>query len=99
VDHFGNCITNITSQDLEAFSGNSPCRVRIAGRTIDGISRTYGQKEHGEALALVGSSHHLEIAFNRAHASRLLGIQAGDAVLVTRGTSIVSVLALLGKGL
>lgn len=85
VDHFGNCITNITSQDLEAALGNAPCRVRIAGRSIDGISTTYGQNAHGEVLALVGSSRRLEIAVNRGHASRLLGIQGGDAVLVTRG--------------
>lgn len=84
VDHFGNCITNITSQELEAFLGNAPCRVRIAGRSIEGISITYGQKADGEILALVGSSRHVEIAVNRAHASRLLGIQAGDAVRITR---------------
>jgi S-adenosylmethionine hydrolase len=83
VDHFGNCITNITSEDLESFAGRELCYVKVAGRTIGGISQTYGQKEHGEPLALVGSSNHLEIAVNRAHASRLMGIQPGETVLIT----------------
>ena len=54
--------------------------VVVAGRDICGLHRTYAQVEPGQALALVGSEGHLEIAVREGSAAQRLGLQPGDPV-------------------
>jgi S-adenosylmethionine hydrolase len=56
--------------------------VAVAGREIAGLRRAYAEVEPGEALALVGSAGHLEIAVCEGSASQTLGLQPGDAVVL-----------------
>jgi len=78
IDHFGNLITDITSQDLPS-RGYS---IQVAGHQIDSLSHSYEQSR--DLLALIGSSGRLEIALKGGNAARLLGIKSGDELQVTR---------------
>jgi len=82
IDHFGNLITDITSQDLPS----SKFRIEVAGHKVGSLSQSYGQTQ--ELLAIIGSSGHLEIVFTGGSAARLLGSKLGDELrLVLRLTS------------
>jgi hypothetical protein len=82
IDHFGNLITDITSQDLPS----SKFRVEVAGHKIGSLSQSYEQAK--ELLAIIGSSGHLEIALTAGSAARLLGSKLGDELrLISQRTS------------
>jgi S-adenosylmethionine hydrolase len=56
--------------------------VVVAGQEIAGVHRTYVDVATGEALALVGSEGHLEIAVREGSAARSLGLRLGDQVVL-----------------
>ncbi|MEW6203072.1 MAG: SAM-dependent chlorinase/fluorinase, partial [bacterium] len=60
IDHFGNLITNITSEHLVGFDKKSVV-VHTSGRTAIGLSDTYCQGKRGDIIIYFGSSGHLEI--------------------------------------
>jgi hypothetical protein len=83
VDHFGNLVTNIPAK---ALAGGSTVQVKIKGRLIPGLSRTFHDPSHqpaGGLLALIGSHSHLEIAVRDGSAARSLGSDVGEGVEVT----------------
>jgi S-adenosylmethionine hydrolase len=80
VDRFGNLITNIRRGDMEKFIGGCRPVVRIGDLRIEGIQRTYAQTAAGEALALFGSSGHLEIAVNRGRAADRTGLDPAESI-------------------
>ena len=79
IDHFGNIRTNITRQDL---GGLSSAVVRIAGATVNGLVRTFGERPAGELIALFGSSADLILAVVNGDAAARLGARVGDEVEV-----------------
>ncbi len=96
IDHFGNIITSIGeftwqgedtlyleprfNPDLIPVTFSVESSVTIADQTLSQIRRTYGEAERGQLLALVGSSHFLEISVNQGSAAERLGVQPGDPV-------------------
>ncbi len=80
VDRFGNLITNISRDRLPA--DLSRIIVEIAGVRIHGISVTYGEKEPGDMLVLLGSDNCLEISVNRGNAAARFGTGVGSRVNV-----------------
>ena len=88
VDRFGNALTNLTADTLErVFAGvaDSRLEVRVAGRTLRGLSRTYEEAPRGTLVALVGSSRRLEIAQVGGDAGARLGLGEGDELRVRAG--------------
>jgi S-adenosylmethionine hydrolase len=79
VDHFGNLITNIASQDVpELFRGNPPAfRIVFGSREIAQLRFAYSQGNPGEVFAIAGSMGYLEIAANQASAAELLSAGKG----------------------
>lgn len=77
IDHFGNCITNITEEILQA---NTPYRVQFAAITIARISENYAAASREEPIALFGSTGRLEIAIRDGNARRDYKISTGTAV-------------------
>ncbi len=73
VDRFGNLVTNIAGVAAGA-------TVRIAGRAIAGVSRTYESVAVGELCAYVGSRGTIEIAVREGSAAELLGASRGTPV-------------------
>ena len=87
VDRFGNALTNLTAESLGAAWGGADdpdFEVSAVGRTIVGLSRSYGDAPVGTVVAIVGSSGRLEIAQVGGAATERLGLGVGDAVTVTR---------------
>jgi hypothetical protein len=79
VDIFGNAITSIRREDLR---GAALKTVLVRPLTVRGLSRTYADVAPGRALALIGSSGHLEIAVNQGSAARHGRLRVGDPVVV-----------------
>jgi S-adenosylmethionine hydrolase len=82
VDHFGNCITNITPQHLEQAGLSQHPAIKIIDQRILGISRTFSDVSSGALIALLGSSNRLELAVRNGSAAQTLGVGIGDIVRV-----------------
>ena len=85
IDHFGNMITNIKSEQLtECLSADSrhAIRIKIGSTVIRGLSDSYAGARSNSPLALVGSRGYLEIAINKGSAAQCLNAAKGDTVRV-----------------
>lgn len=78
VDRFGNAISSIRRDELP----EGTLEVEAAGRAVGPLRRTYGDVAVGEALALVGSAGHVEVAVRNGGAAAALGLRSGDGVVV-----------------
>ncbi|MBN2381845.1 SAM-dependent chlorinase/fluorinase [bacterium] len=78
IDRFGNCITNIFEDDLnkmvEMF-GKEKLVLTVNTTVIKGLSSYYAEKQTKEPLMIIGNAGYLEIAMNKAHASRELQLR------------------------
>jgi S-adenosylmethionine hydrolase len=98
-DQFGNLITSVgllhtDGEDLVLdpwLSGCPTARLKIAetyAELPDGtqlaISDTFEDVERGKPVAYIGSSSLLEIGVNRGNAERMLGLSAGQEILLIR---------------
>ena len=90
VDHFGNLVSNITS---DMVSGLKTLQVSIKGRQVSGLSRTFhnvtqqeassgSSPDPNELVALLGSNGFLEVAYPDGSAAALLGVGVGEPVRV-----------------
>lgn len=88
VDHFGNVLTNITSDAIDrSFGPDTPgdaLEVDLFGRVVRGLAHSYGDAPVGTIVAILGSSGRLEIAQVGGHAAGRLGIGERDPVTVRR---------------
>lgn len=82
VDHFGNCITNITPAHLEQAGLNDQVVVRIIDQRIAGLRHTFADGPLGALIALIGSTDRLELAVRNGSAAQTLGVGIGDIVRV-----------------
>jgi S-adenosylmethionine hydrolase len=82
VDHFGNCITNITPRHLEQAGLDERLTVRIIDQQISGLHRTFADVPVGALIALIGSNNRLELAVRNGNAAQSLGVGIGDTVRV-----------------
>jgi S-adenosylmethionine hydrolase len=91
VDNFGNLISNIHRRDLESFLESFVPVIEVGDLTIKKLSPTYADVEEGEPLALINSSHWLEIAVNLGRASQYVGLPSeeimGTGVKVSKSKS------------
>lgn len=83
VDRFGNLITNIGIEMLanDMRRGKSFC-VRVADRDVGPICNNYSNVDHGELLALIGSSGTIEISVNGGNAAQMLNAKIQTEVVV-----------------
>jgi S-adenosylmethionine hydrolase len=85
IDHFGNLITNIKSEQLtKCLRAGSHARVqiRLGSHLIGGLVETYANMPAQTPAALIGSRGYLEIAINKDNAAQRLNAQKGDDVWV-----------------
>lgn len=80
VDAFGNATTNIGGELLRGIELKS---VRVHGKKLGRLKRTYWDVAPGKPLALVGSSGLLEIAVRDGDAARQLKLKVGDEVCLS----------------
>lgn len=85
VDRFGNLITNIATRHLEQLAGE-PKSFRI-GSSWNGVIRKFGrfyaEVPRGKAIALVGSSNHVELCVNQGNAAKTFRAKVGDTFRVS----------------
>lgn len=77
VDHFGNLITNITSEHI-----NDKSIFHIRERILGGLNRTYACVGEGEPLALTGSFGFVEFSVRNGNFAKAFNAKAGDPVEV-----------------
>lgn len=75
IDHFGNAITNIRLDLLNASAVFS-----ISDRMIKGLKLTYASVPEGEALALIGSFGFLEFSVRNGSFARAFDVKIGTVV-------------------
>jgi S-adenosylmethionine hydrolase len=80
IDRYGNMVTNIAGNELPL----SPV-VHVKDKKLRGVSGSYGAVAEGEALAIVGSTHRLEISVRGGSAAAVFGMKVGDAVRAEPG--------------
>ena len=84
VDVFGNLLTNFTAEDLPpAMIAGGKIELDIGGKRIEKLAQTFAQGAAGEPVAILGSSGFLEIAVNKGHAARALGVNRGAEVTLS----------------
>ena len=79
-DTYGNLISNIPQQLIE---GRSVAEVRIKGRSIARLSRTFNDGPDAGLVALVGSHGYLEVAVPNGSAAATLAAGPGEPIAVT----------------
>ncbi len=86
VDRFGNCITDLRSEDLPDWLRiGSPFGVRVGGRELRArFLVAYADAAPGELLLTLGGTGFLEVSVNRGSAARELGLRPGSEVLIER---------------
>jgi len=84
IDHFGNGVTNLAEDAIRDWSAGAPFRVRVADRTLPGLSSSYESVPRGEPLAILSSFGTLEIACNQAPAHRAIGLREGTPVTLEK---------------
>jgi len=87
IDRFGNCITNIRREDVEAFAPGASCTVRVLldGRSLGGIVQFFGEAGPGGRGAIIGSTGHLELFSHQGNLARQWAIAPGGAVRLEVG--------------
>jgi S-adenosyl-L-methionine hydrolase (adenosine-forming) len=84
IDRFGNCITNLTPDDITEAMIASGVSLMINGRKITSFRRFFAEEteSRGELFAIWGSAGYLEIAAYKASAASLLGAERGQVIKV-----------------
>jgi len=79
VDNFGNLITNIQPENVKKGFRT----IKIKGKKILSISRTFSNTPEGKILAYRGSAGFLEIGVNQGSAAKKLKAKIGEKVEIT----------------
>lgn len=82
VDYFGNCVTNIDQHQLYALGETAQLTIQVLKQSINGLRHTYADQPNGSLIALIGSTHRLEIAVTNGNAAQMLGVGIGDQIKV-----------------
>jgi S-adenosylmethionine hydrolase len=83
VDRFGNLITNVPTMMLRGRVKQGEVSVFVGGKTLEGIAKSYSQKQPGELLAIVGGAGLLEISVSMGSAARLLKAGTGEKITIS----------------
>ena len=85
IDRFGNCVTNITRNELRREQIKAGVTLRIKGKTIKSFRNYFAEESDSreKVFAVWGSAGFLEIAVANASAAKLLRVQRGDAVVIS----------------
>ncbi|MBS7634899.1 SAM-dependent chlorinase/fluorinase [Candidatus Bathyarchaeota archaeon] len=88
-DDFGNLVTNIAQSNLTSagISEGDTLLVKVRDKNLRlKLCEAYGYVSKNELLTIIGSSGFLEISVNQGSASRLLGVEAGEKIIIAKET-------------
>lgn len=82
IDHFGNCVTNIPSEQLPPLSATRSFGLRIKEFEIRKVAKSYSEAiaQKGAPFLICGSAGFVEISVQCSSAARELKISVGDRV-------------------
>lgn len=80
IDNFGNLAANIRREHLP---DGAAVTVKVGGKTIAGLIKTFDEKAAGELAAMIGTEDDLMIAVVRGNAAERLNTKVGDLVEVS----------------
>jgi S-adenosylmethionine hydrolase len=80
IDTFGNVTTDLPAKQIINLS---EVVITLRGKTISGLTESYGWSKKGDLIALVDSEGFIEIAVVNGSAARELGVEVGDLVEIT----------------
>ena len=85
IDRYGNCITNLTRDDLTDEMIASGASLQIGSHEVTSFRRFFSESKgaSGALFGFWGSSEFLEIAAFQTSAARLLGVERGQRVILT----------------
>jgi len=85
IDHFGNCITNLTPEELTREMIAKGARLNVNGKAIKTFRRFFAEQGRGNEtlFAVWGSAGFLEIAATNQSAATMLKARRGQTVLVS----------------
>ena len=86
IDRFGNCVTNLTQDDLTAEIIAAGAILRINGKSVRSFRNYFAEEtaSRHKLFAIWGSAGFLEIAATNESAAKLLKAKRGDAVIVSQ---------------
>ncbi len=76
-DRFGNAFTNITRSFLNSTGLRGRTGVRVKGKSLGPLQKSYFEVPKGKAVAVFSSTDILEIAVNHGSAEKKLGLKEG----------------------
>lgn len=79
IDGFGNAITNLDGQSMDALDKRE-CQVWMGRKRLCGLGSCYQDARAGAPIAVPGSSGFLEIAINGGSAARAFRLKIGDPI-------------------
>jgi hypothetical protein len=85
IDRFGNCVSNITPDDLTATMIASGAKLRLKGKLVKSFRRYFAEAtaSRDQLFGVWGSAGFLEIAATNDSAAKLLNARRGDEVIVS----------------
>ena len=85
IDHFGNCVTNITADDLTAQMIAAGAKLRLKGKLVKSFRQYFAEetRSRDKVFGIWGSAGFLEIVATNDSAAKLLKVKRGDSVIVS----------------
>ncbi len=86
IDHFGNCITNITRRDLDAFMSGErpPIEALLNGQPVGPLVEFFEEAGAGGEAGIIGSTGCLELFALRGNLARRRSVHPGAPVRLER---------------
>jgi S-adenosylmethionine hydrolase len=82
IDSYGNLVTNIPADMIDAAGKEKAVRIYVGNTILKEIVTTFGDVPEGEPAAYIGSSDNLEVAINKGNAQQMLGVEKGAQVSI-----------------
>jgi S-adenosylmethionine hydrolase len=86
IDHFGNCVTNITRNELTPEMIAAGAKLRLRGKSVQNF-RSYFSEEteaSNKLFGIWGSAGFLEVAASSKSAAALIKAKVGDPVILLK---------------
>lgn len=82
VDHFGNCVTNLTRANVESLGAS--VKLQVKGRSIASLRNYFAEEKDSRAklFGVWGSAGFLEIAAKNESAAKIAKLKRGDKVVL-----------------
>jgi S-adenosylmethionine hydrolase len=80
IDHFGNCVTNLTATELLSEGDATSWKIIIDGREIDSFRKFFAEDDDRGTFGILGSAGFLELVARNRSAAQILNIRRGQTI-------------------